>query len=88
MPSYLRQRHLCVLEALIVPVAGLLAGSGVILMILPLATVKFVIPVPIIGVIVRPVILGLGLAKSLGTVRIAANTATMCALNERVKHHE
>jgi hypothetical protein len=51
------------------PVAGLLAASGIILMILPLANMNFVIPGPIIGVIVGLMILGLGLAKSIRTAR-------------------
>jgi hypothetical protein len=50
-------------------VAGLLAASGIILMILPLANMNFVIPVPIIGVIVGLVILGLGVAKGIRTAR-------------------
>jgi hypothetical protein len=50
-------------------VAGLLATSGVILMILPLANMNFVIPGPIIGVIVGLVILGLGVAKGIRTAR-------------------
>jgi hypothetical protein len=49
--------------------AGLLAASGVILMILPLANMNFVIPGPIIGVIVGLVILGLGVAKGIRTAR-------------------
>jgi ABC-type antimicrobial peptide transport system permease subunit len=48
-------------------VAGLLAASGIILMILPLANMNFVIPGPIIGVIVGLVILGLGVAKGIRT---------------------
>ena len=50
-------------------VAGLLAASGVILMILPLANMNFVIPGPIIGVIVGLMILGLGVAKGIRTAR-------------------
>jgi hypothetical protein len=50
-------------------VAGLLTASGVILMILPLANMNFVIPGPIIGVIVGLVILGLGVAKGIRTAR-------------------
>jgi hypothetical protein len=50
-------------------VAGLLTASGIILMILPLANMNFVIPGPIIGVIVGLVILGLGVAKGVRTVR-------------------
>ncbi len=48
-------------------VAGLLAVSGIILMILPLANMNFVIPGPIIGVIAGLVILGLGVAKAVRT---------------------
>jgi hypothetical protein len=48
-------------------VAGLLAASGMILMILPLANLNFVIPGPIIGVIVGLMILGLGVAKGIRT---------------------
>ena len=50
-------------------VAGLLAASGIILMILPLANMNFLIPGPIIGVIVGVVILGLGVAKGIGTAK-------------------
>ena len=50
-------------------VAGLLITSGIILMILPLANMNFVIPGPIIGVIVGLVILGLGLVKGIRTAR-------------------
>jgi hypothetical protein len=50
-------------------VAGLLAASGIILMILPLANMNFVIPGPIIGVLVGLVILGLGVAKGIRTAR-------------------
>jgi hypothetical protein len=50
-------------------VAGLLAASGVILMILPLANMNFVIPGPIIGFILGLVILGLGVAKGVRTAR-------------------
>jgi hypothetical protein len=50
-------------------VAGLLIASGIILMILPLANMNFVIPGPIIGVIVGLVILGLGLVKGIRTAR-------------------
>ena len=49
--------------------AGLLAASGIILMILPLANMNFVIPGPIIGVVVGLVILGLGVAKGIRTAR-------------------
>lgn len=50
-------------------VAGLLTASGIILMIYPLANMNFVIPGPIIGVIVGLVILGLGVAKGIRTAR-------------------
>ncbi|MGH9954090.1 MAG: hypothetical protein ACRD39_00295 [Nitrososphaeraceae archaeon] len=50
-------------------VAGLLTASGIILMILPLANMNFVIPGPIIGVVVGLVILGLGVAKGIRTAR-------------------
>jgi hypothetical protein len=56
-------------------VAGLLAASGVILMILPLANINFVIPGPIIGVIVGLAILALGVAKGIGTARPTAVSA-------------
>ena len=48
-------------------VAGLLAVSGIILMVLPLANMNFVIPGPIIGVIAGLVILGLGVVKAVRT---------------------
>ena len=48
-------------------VAGLLAASGIILMILPLANMNFVIPGPIIGVIAGLVILVLGVVKTVRT---------------------
>lgn len=50
-------------------VAGLLAASGIILMILPIANMNFAIPGPIIGVIIGLVILGLGVAKGIRTAR-------------------
>jgi hypothetical protein len=56
-------------------VAGLLAASGVILMILPLANMNFVIPGPIIGIVVGLVILGLGVAKGIRTARTAVVAA-------------
>jgi hypothetical protein len=46
-------------------VAGLLAASGVIVMILPLANMNFEVPGPIIGVVVGLAILGLGMAKGI-----------------------
>jgi hypothetical protein len=56
-------------------VAGLLAASGIILMILPLANMNFVIPGPIIGVAVGLAIFGLGVAKGIRTARTAVVTA-------------
>jgi hypothetical protein len=50
-------------------VAGLLTASGIILMILPLANMNFVIPGPIVGVVVGLAILGLGVAKGIRTAR-------------------
>jgi hypothetical protein len=50
-------------------VAGVLAASGLILMILPLANMNFMFPGPIIGVIVGLGILGLGLAKGIVSTR-------------------
>ena len=56
-------------------VAGLLAASGIILMILPLANMNFVIPGPIIGVAVGLAIFGLGMAKGIRTARTAVVAA-------------
>jgi hypothetical protein len=56
-------------------VAGLLAASGVILMILPLANMNFVIPGPIIGVVVGLAILGLGVVKGIASARVAVAAA-------------
>ncbi|HJU35001.1 MAG TPA: hypothetical protein VJ695_07750, partial [Nitrososphaera sp.] len=56
-------------------VAGLLAASGIILMILPLANMNFVIPGPIIGFVVGLAILGLGIAKGIRAARPTAVTA-------------
>jgi len=56
-------------------VAGLLAASGVVLMILPLANMNFMIPGPIIGVIVALMILGFGVVKVIKTTRTEAVTA-------------
>ena len=53
-------------------VAGLLAASGIFLMILPLANLNFVIPGPLIGVIVGLGILVLGVAKGIRTARAVA----------------
>ena len=50
-------------------VAGLLTASGIILMILSLANINFMVPGPIIGVIVGLVILGLGVAKGIRTTK-------------------
>ncbi len=51
-------------------VAGLLAASGVVLMILPLANMNFVIPGPMIGFVVGLAILGLGATKGIRTARV------------------
>jgi hypothetical protein len=56
-------------------VAGLLAASGIILMILPLANMNFVIPGPIIGVVAGLAIFGLGVAKGIRTARTAVVSA-------------
>jgi hypothetical protein len=56
-------------------VAGLLAASGVVLMILPLTNINFAIPGPIIGVVVGLAILGLGVAKGIRTASTAAVAA-------------
>jgi hypothetical protein len=56
-------------------VAVLLASSGAILMILPIANMNFVIPGPIIGVSVGLMILGLGVAMVIGTIKTAAVAA-------------
>ena len=50
-------------------VPGLLATSGIILMILPLANMNFVIPGPIIGFIVGLGIVGIGVAKGIRMAR-------------------
>ena len=50
-------------------VAGLLAASGIILMIPPLMNMNFVIPGPIIGFAVGLAIFGLGVAKGIRTAR-------------------
>jgi hypothetical protein len=50
-------------------VAGLLAASGIILMIHPLTNMNFVFPGPIIGVVVGLAILGLGATKGIKTSR-------------------
>ena len=56
-------------------VAGLLAASGIILMILPIAKMNYVIPGPIIGVVVGLAILALGMAKGIRSARPTAVTA-------------
>jgi hypothetical protein len=56
-------------------VAGLLVASGIILMILPLANMNFVIPGPIIGVVVGLAIFGLGMAMGIRSARPTAVTA-------------
>jgi hypothetical protein len=60
-------------------VAALLAASGIILMILPLAalanTAVIVFPGPILGVIFGLVIFGLGVAKGITTARTAVVAA-------------
>jgi hypothetical protein len=50
-------------------VAGLLTASGIILMILPLANMNFMIPGPIIGVVVGLGIVGIGVAKGIRTAK-------------------
>jgi hypothetical protein len=50
-------------------VAALLAASGIMLMVLPLANMNFAIPGPIIGVFAGFVILGLGVIKGIRTAR-------------------
>lgn len=50
-------------------VTGLLAASGAILLILPLENMNFMIPGPIIGVVVGLMILALGMAKGIRTAR-------------------
>jgi len=56
-------------------VAGLLAASGIFLMILPLANINFMIPGPIIGIAVGLAILGLGVTKGIRTARTAVIAA-------------
>ena len=56
-------------------VAGLLAANGIILMILPLVNMNFVIPGPIIGVVVGLAIFGLGMAKGIRSARLTAVAA-------------
>ena len=50
-------------------VAGLLAASGIVLMILPLSNMNFVFPGPIIGVVVGLAVFGLGMTKGIKTSR-------------------
>jgi hypothetical protein len=57
-------------------VVGLLAASGVTLMILPLANMNSAIPGPIIGVVVGLGILGLGVAKGIGTAKAVSVAPT------------
>ena len=49
--------------------AGLLAASGIVLIILPLSNMNFVFPGPIIGVVVGLAIFGLGVTKGIKTSR-------------------
>lgn len=66
-------------------VAALLAAGGVILMMLPLANMNFVIPGPIIGVVVGLAILGLGVAKGIGMASIAVVAARyLCTTNSKL----
>lgn len=57
-------------------VSGLLAASCIILMILPIAKMNFVIPGPIIGVVVGLAIFGLGIAKGIRSARPTAVAAS------------
>jgi hypothetical protein len=50
-------------------VAGLLAASGIVLIILPLSNMNFVFPGPIIGIVVGLAIFGLGVTKGIKTSR-------------------
>jgi hypothetical protein len=56
-------------------VAGLLVAGGIIVMILPLANMNFVIPGPIIVVVVGLAIFGLGVAKGITSARMAVAAA-------------
>jgi hypothetical protein len=56
-------------------VAGLLAASGIILMILPLANMNFMIPGPIIGVVVGLGIIGVGVANGSKKANMAVAAA-------------
>ena len=56
-------------------VAGLLAASGSILMILPLANMNFMIPGPIVGFLVGLAILVLGVVKGINAARTAVVVA-------------
>jgi hypothetical protein len=62
-------------------VAGLLAASGVTGIIAGMINTEYfaviIFPGPILGVIIGVVILGLGVAKGIETVRIGSKTATM-----------
>jgi hypothetical protein len=54
--------------------AGLLAASGIILAMPPLANMNSAFPGPIVGVIVGFAILGLGVAKGVGSARTVTKT--------------
>jgi hypothetical protein len=62
-------------------VAGLLAASGVTGIIAGMINTEYfaviMFPGPILGVIIGVVIIGLGVAKGIATVRIGSKTATM-----------
>lgn len=55
-------------------VAGLLAAAGVTLVVLPLANMNFMIPGPLVGVIVGFVILALGVTEGIGTAKMATKS--------------
>lgn len=57
-------------------VAGLLAASGGIIMILPLTRMNFAFPGPIVGVAVGAGILGLGIARGIRKTRKAVAAAS------------
>jgi hypothetical protein len=61
-------------------VAGLLAASGMIIMILPLANMNFVFPGPIIGVVVGLVIFVHGMIKGIRTARAVTVTPFISSL--------
>jgi hypothetical protein len=58
-------------------VAALLAASGIILMILPLANMNFVFPGPIIGVVVGLAIFGLGVTVGIRTASGISTTGSV-----------